>query len=100
MLYQGYMPGRIAQFLCNTSRCHWERNPAKRLVLSRHGQSEFNLQGRIGGDTGLTEVKDMHGLKLVDCGLNDDDESEDDKNGEVGSQGYEWMCDRATMMVL
>ena len=31
----------------------------------------------------------MHGLKLVDCGLNDDDESEDDRNGEVGSQGYE-----------
>lgn len=51
------MPGRIAQFLCNTSRCHWERNPAKRLVLSRHGQSEFNLQGRIGGDTGLTEAR-------------------------------------------
>ena len=46
----GYMPGRIAQFLTQTSRCHWNRSPAKKIFLCRHGQSEANkVRCRSGG---------------------------------------------------
>jgi 6-phosphofructo-2-kinase/fructose-2,6-biphosphatase len=50
----GFMPGRIAQFITNCCHCHWSLE--KRLFLSRHGQSEYNQLGRIGGDSGLTEM--------------------------------------------
>jgi broad specificity phosphatase PhoE/predicted kinase len=44
----GWIPGRIVSFLTNlqvTQRPVW---------LTRHGQSEWNVQGRIGGDSGLS----------------------------------------------
>jgi 6-phosphofructo-2-kinase / fructose-2,6-biphosphatase 3 len=44
----GWIPGRIVSFLTNlqvTSRPVW---------LTRHGQSEWNVLGRIGGDSGLS----------------------------------------------
>jgi broad specificity phosphatase PhoE len=44
----GFLPGRIVQFLSNIHATH------KPLYLSRHGQSEYNLSGKIGGDSGLT----------------------------------------------
>lgn len=50
----GFMPGRIAQFITNCCHCHWSLE--KRLFLSRHGQSEYNKLGRIGGDSGLTDM--------------------------------------------
>jgi predicted kinase len=45
----GYLPSRIAFFLANL---HITPRP---VVLTRHGESEFNVAGRIGGDTSLTE---------------------------------------------
>lgn len=50
----GYMAGRIAQFITNCCHCHWTTE--KRLFISRHGQSEYNSTGRIGGDSGLTAM--------------------------------------------
>lgn len=44
----GYLPGRIVFFLMNL---HITPRP---IWLTRHGESEFNEQGRIGGDSDLT----------------------------------------------
>mmetsp|Transcript_8045 Transcript_8045/g.18363 ORF Transcript_8045/g.18363 Transcript_8045/m.18363 type:complete len:537 (+) Transcript_8045:97-1707(+) len=60
----GYMPGRIAQFITNCCHCHWTSE--KRLYLSRHGQSEYNATGRIGGDSDLTEMGERYALALRD----------------------------------
>ncbi|MEB2322436.1 MAG: 6-phosphofructo-2-kinase/fructose-2,6-bisphosphatase [Sorangiineae bacterium] len=46
---EGYLEARIIFFLLNL-------HPARRhIYLTRHGESRFNVQGRIGGDTGLSE---------------------------------------------
>ena len=47
-LIHGYVPCRVANFLLNVNLS------MKPIFLSRHGQSEFNSLGRIGGDPGLT----------------------------------------------
>ena len=47
-MIQGYLPGKLVHFLMNM---HLVRRP---IWLTRHGESEFNVQGRIGGDSGLT----------------------------------------------
>lgn len=45
---RGYLPGKLVNFLMNL---HLVRRP---IWLTRHGESEFNVQGRIGGDAGLS----------------------------------------------
>ena len=37
------------------------------LCLARHGESEFNVQGRIGGDSGLTDKGRLQAGALADC---------------------------------
>jgi len=44
----GYLPGRIASFVMNL------HTHPKQILLSRHGQSEYNLHQKIGGDSSLT----------------------------------------------
>jgi len=44
----GYLPGRIASFVMNLHTF------PKEIYLSRHGQSEYNLAQKIGGDSSLT----------------------------------------------
>mmetsp|Transcript_25591 Transcript_25591/g.52062 ORF Transcript_25591/g.52062 Transcript_25591/m.52062 type:complete len:494 (+) Transcript_25591:220-1701(+) len=44
----GYLPGRIASFVMNL------HTAPKKIYLSRHGQSEYNLTQKIGGDSSLT----------------------------------------------
>ena len=61
---EGYMPGRLAQFITNCCHCHWTKD--KKLYLSRHGQSEYNATGRIGGDSGLTDMGERYALALAD----------------------------------
>mmetsp|Transcript_16192 Transcript_16192/g.20986 ORF Transcript_16192/g.20986 Transcript_16192/m.20986 type:complete len:577 (-) Transcript_16192:277-2007(-) len=80
---KGYMPGRIAQFLRNTSRCHWAKSylppmgksgsnssggsgAVKKLYLCRHGQSDYNAMKRIGGDGGLTQHGEAFAYSLAD----------------------------------
>jgi broad specificity phosphatase PhoE len=48
----GYLPLKVVHFIMNI------RTSRKAFYLSRHGQSEYNSIGRIGGDSGLS----VHGL--------------------------------------
>ena len=61
---EGYMPGRIAQWITNCCHCHW--TTSKKLYLSRHGQSQYNATGRIGGDSDLTDMGERYALALAD----------------------------------
>lgn len=56
----GYLPGRIVFFLVNT---HITPRP---ILLTRHGESQDNVRGRIGGDPGLSEAGDRYAKKLAD----------------------------------
>jgi len=46
---RGYLPSRLVFFLSNL---HLATRP---VFLTRHGQSQFNVQGRIGGDAPLSD---------------------------------------------
>jgi len=48
---RGYLPGRLVSFLLNIST-----NKDKVIYISRHGESQFNRGGKIGGDSSLTEL--------------------------------------------
>ena len=54
----GFLPSRIAQFLINL---HVQQ---RTIYLSRHGQSEYNRLGKIGGDSDLTEHGEAYALTL------------------------------------
>ncbi|KAK8946531.1 6-phosphofructo-2-kinase/fructose-2,6-bisphosphatase [Platanthera zijinensis] len=55
----GYLPGRIVFFLVNT---HLTPRP---ILLTRHGESQDNVRGRIGGDSVLSETGDLYSEKLA-----------------------------------
>ncbi|XP_027941499.1 6-phosphofructo-2-kinase/fructose-2,6-bisphosphatase-like isoform X2 [Vigna unguiculata] len=55
----GYLPGRIVFFLVNT---HLTPRP---ILLTRHGESRFNVRGRIGGDSALSEAGELYKKKLA-----------------------------------
>lgn len=55
----GYLPGRIVFFLVNT---HLTPRP---ILLTRHGESQDNVRGRIGGDSVLSEVGEIYSKKLA-----------------------------------
>eukprot|EP01063_Lacrimia_lanifica_P025179 TRINITY_DN32955_c0_g1_i1.p1 TRINITY_DN32955_c0_g1~~TRINITY_DN32955_c0_g1_i1.p1 ORF type:complete len:509 (+),score=158.49 TRINITY_DN32955_c0_g1_i1:81-1529(+) len=55
---RGYVPCRVVNFLLNVNLS------MKPIFLSRHGQSEFNLMGRIGGDSGLTGFGEQYAQEL------------------------------------
>ncbi|KAK7301715.1 hypothetical protein RJT34_12587 [Clitoria ternatea] len=55
----GYLPGRIVFFLVNT---HLTPRP---ILLTRHGESQDNVRGRIGGDTALSEAGELYRKKLA-----------------------------------
>ena len=46
----GYLPSRVVSFLLNL------HNVARPIWLTRHGQAEFNVVERIGGNTQLSEL--------------------------------------------
>ncbi|KAG0573467.1 hypothetical protein KC19_VG180900 [Ceratodon purpureus] len=56
----GYLPGRIVFFLVNT---HITPRP---ILLTRHGESQDNVRGRIGGDPPLSEAGEKYALRLAD----------------------------------
>jgi broad specificity phosphatase PhoE/predicted kinase len=56
---RGYLPGRLVFFLTNlhvTPRAIW---------LTRHGESVFNVAGRIGGDSDLSPRGDQYARSLA-----------------------------------
>ncbi|KAJ8769799.1 hypothetical protein K2173_007659 [Erythroxylum novogranatense] len=55
----GYLPGRIVFFLVNT---HLTPRP---ILLTRHGESRFNVRGRIGGDGLLSDAGELYAKKLA-----------------------------------
>ncbi|XP_061347168.1 6-phosphofructo-2-kinase/fructose-2,6-bisphosphatase-like [Gastrolobium bilobum] len=55
----GYLPGRIVFFLLNT---HLTPRP---ILLTRHGESQDNVRGRIGGDPPLSETGELYKKKLA-----------------------------------
>lgn len=57
---ESYLPSRVIHFLMNL---HSQPRP---IWLSRHGQSEFNLEDRIGGDSGLTSTGGDYAHALAD----------------------------------
>jgi len=56
----GYLLGRIVQFLSNL-HAH-----TTSIYLSRHGQSEYNASGKIGGDSCLTAMGEAYAKRLGD----------------------------------
>ncbi|CBJ26821.1 conserved unknown protein [Ectocarpus siliculosus] len=57
-LISGYIPGRITLLCLNL---HLKPRP---IWMSRHGESEFNMQGRIGGDAPLTAAGKVYAGRL------------------------------------
>ncbi|KAL0910837.1 hypothetical protein M5K25_018930 [Dendrobium thyrsiflorum] len=55
----GYLPGRIVFFLVNT---HLTPRP---ILLTRHGESQDNVRGRIGGDSVLSDSGNIYSKKLA-----------------------------------
>lgn len=55
---RGYLPTTIISFLMNL---HPEARP---IYFSRHGQSQYNIEERIGGDSSLTEYGLQYARKL------------------------------------
>jgi broad specificity phosphatase PhoE len=53
---KGYLMQKVVNFIMNL------RTTSHAFYLSRHGQSEYNNLGRIGGDSGLSE----HGLRYAE----------------------------------
>jgi len=56
----GFLPGKIVQLLMNV---HLSPRP---IFMSRHGQSNYNKLGKIGGDSGLTDWGEAYALKLAE----------------------------------
>ena len=54
----GYVPCRVANFLLNVNLS------MQPIFLSRHGQSDYNLLGRIGGNSGLTPFGEQYAQEL------------------------------------
>lgn len=57
---RGYLPQKVVHFVMNL-HCL-----PRVFYLSRHGQSEYNLLGKIGGDSGLTEAGLEYARRLAD----------------------------------
>lgn len=56
----GYLQGRITQLVMNL------KNHPHTFYLTRHGQSEYNQLGKIGGDSGLTDEGRAYARKLAE----------------------------------
>ena len=54
----GYLPGRLVGFLMNL------HTSARPILLTRHGQSEHNLHGQIGGDSALSDAGKVYAASL------------------------------------
>ena len=66
----GYLQSRIVYYLINLNIS------PKTIYISRHGESEFNLQGKIGGDSPLSQRGQQFATKLpelIDSLLSEDE---------------------------
>jgi len=56
---RGYLPLKIVHFVMNLHTL------SRTFYLTRHGQSEYNLLGKIGGDSGLTPAGTEYARRLA-----------------------------------
>ncbi|CAG9464718.1 unnamed protein product [Pedinophyceae sp. YPF-701] len=61
----GYIPGKIVFFLMQI--CKSGLAKPRKIWLSRHGESEYNAMGRIGGNSNLTDFGKTYAKRLVDA---------------------------------
>lgn len=61
---RGYLPQKVVHFVMNL------HTMPRTFYLSRHGQSEYNLLGKIGGDAGLTDAGMEYARRLADFAYN------------------------------
>ncbi|KAL7538494.1 hypothetical protein ACHAXR_008598 [Thalassiosira sp. AJA248-18] len=61
---RGYLPQKVVHFVMNL------HSQPRVFYLSRHGQSEYNLLGKIGGDAGLTDAGHEYARRLADFAHN------------------------------
>ncbi|KAL9191025.1 hypothetical protein ACHAXT_000731 [Thalassiosira profunda] len=61
---RGYLPQKVVHFVMNLHTL------PRVFYLSRHGQSEYNLLGKIGGDAGLTDAGREYARRLADFAHN------------------------------
>jgi hypothetical protein len=57
---RGYLPLKVVHFVMNLHTL------PRTFFLTRHGQSEYNLLGKIGGDSGLTPAGTEYARRLAD----------------------------------
>jgi hypothetical protein len=57
---RGYLPLKVVHFVMNLHTL------PRTFYLTRHGQSEYNLLGKIGGDSGLTPAGIEYARRLAD----------------------------------
>jgi len=55
---RGYLPLKVVHFIMNL------HNLPRTFYLTRHGQSEYNLLGKIGGDSGLSKYGEEYARRL------------------------------------
>lgn len=60
----GYIPGKLVFFLMQICK-HGLAKPRK-IWLSRHGESQYNQSGKIGGDSVLSDLGSKYARKLSD----------------------------------
>jgi len=82
---RGYLPLKVAHFVMNLHTL------PRTIYLSRHGQSEYNLLGKIGGDSGLSKCGIEFARRLAvfarekiacDSGDGEDDEDKAEEKKE------------------
>ena len=75
---RGYLPQKVVHFVMNLHTL------PRVFYLSRHGQSEYNLLGKIGGDAGLTAAGHEYARRLAEFAHNvvGMETTTDDKTGE------------------
>ncbi|GLI69499.1 hypothetical protein VaNZ11_014133 [Volvox africanus] len=64
----GYLPGKIVFFLMQV--CKAGMAQARRIWLTRHGQSEYNLTHRIGGNSPLAPAGEVYARCLLEMLIN------------------------------
>mmetsp|Transcript_21661 Transcript_21661/g.42544 ORF Transcript_21661/g.42544 Transcript_21661/m.42544 type:complete len:486 (-) Transcript_21661:350-1807(-) len=79
----GFLPGKMVQFLMNL------HTTPRQIFLSRHGQSQYNVLNKIGGDSKLSESGEQYAKELARfvhteiLGLNEDGTFKDEENRVV-----------------
>jgi hypothetical protein len=51
----GYLSGKIVFFLMQVCKAGMTAGQARKIWLTRHGESEYNLLGKLGGNSGLSQ---------------------------------------------